>query len=905
MRIESVHVDAFGRLRDFDSGADALPGLVVVLGPNEAGKSTLFHFLSTMLYGFHPASKEGNPYLPWNGEDARGSVRLRLSGEVCAQVERHLRSQPGGSLTIDGRVDDLRNRALPWVDHVPRSVFRQVFAVTLGDLAGLDSETWARIQDRILGSMGATDLLPARGVAEALEREAGELWRPHRRGNQRVRKLQDDVRTLRAQRRQALDRDREIRGLAEEFERTQTELYDAREERERDRVAVERVQTLTPIRAQIRRIAALREEGGPREDLWSLPSDPSAHLTTLETQVRELEKRTSEIEDDLNEPQAAAAGYDERARSLLARSEEVESFLALATGTVSDRARSEQLKKDTSDVALRMDELAGELLAIPMAEAPRGALLALSIRALRARVRDARRAHDELRALEGYEPAVTGSGGAVSAATTPARTLPVGAVVMTLVGATLVTVGSLGAFGILVAIGTAATAIGLTLLIQWQRARAASVSAGNRGAPADGLARAQKHERDTRELVLELLKHIPTEAALLDAPSEGLASDFERLQGLIRDHEERSRERDALGERVRRVDAEAAALAGSLGLEASLEAEALTHLLDRELRRAERLREGASAADRELRRLHRERDRLATEVEEAVATLGEFTESMIGLGGGELRRGVESSTTRLSAHARADELENELERAHPDLDELRDRIAASEQAGESWTVVEDDIASRRAGVERLSERIELLATRARGLEGDIAHLQGEETVDAVDGEIASLQEEEARLVRERDRRWVLAQLIRDADRRFREEHQPDLIRRAGAYLKHLTGGRYDRILVDEAGAGDIFQLLGPGLPAPVPLTPPVSTGTLEQAYLSLRLAIVDHLDQGGECLPLFVDEVFVNWDRERRERGIEVLSSLSRNRQLFVFTCHPELAAQFSQCGGTVLELER
>ena len=43
MRIERIHVRAFGRLSNFDSGADALPGLVVVLGPNEAGKSTLLH----------------------------------------------------------------------------------------------------------------------------------------------------------------------------------------------------------------------------------------------------------------------------------------------------------------------------------------------------------------------------------------------------------------------------------------------------------------------------------------------------------------------------------------------------------------------------------------------------------------------------------------------------------------------------------------------------------------------------------------------------------------------------------------------------------------------------------------------------------------------------------------------
>ncbi len=892
MRIERVHVRAFGRLNNFDSGADVLPGIVVVLGPNEAGKSTLFHFLTTMLYGFHPASREGNPYLPWNGEDACGSARLRLDGEGCAEVERHLRSQPGGRLTIDGQVDELRNRALPWVDHVPRSVFRQVFAVTLGDLAGLDSETWARIQDRILGSMGATDLLPARSVALMLEQEAGALWRPHRRGNQRIRRLQDHIRTLRSQRRQALERDREIRSLAEELERTHTELYDARETRERERVVLERVQTLTPIRAQLLRIATLREEGGPREILRSLPADPGAHVRALEARVRELVERTSEADTDLQEPEAAVASYDERARSLLERSEEVESFLALASGTLSYRARRQRLKQETSDLAHQVDELGGELLAVPMAEAPQAAISALSARALGARVRDARRARDERRVLDDADPEAAGAGMAT----------PAGGVLMTLFGVTLVVAGTLSGLDILTALGAATGAIGLTLWTQWQRARTAPATVGR--SPAARLTRARQHERETRDLVLKLLKDIPTEPALLDELSEGLAPDFERLQGLMREHGERSGERHELMERVDQVDTEAAALAESLGLEAPLEAEALTHLLHRELRRAERLREGAAAADRELRRLHRERNRLVTELEKTEAALGEFTKSMTALGGGELERGVDVTTTRLAAHIRADELEDELERAHPDLNELRDRIGASEEAGESWTIVEDDLAGRRAAVERLSERIELLATRAKGLDRDVAHLHGEETVDAVDGEIAGLQEEEARLVRERDRRWVLAQLIRDADRRFREEHQPDLIRRAGSYLKHLTGGRYDRILVDEAGAGDVFQVLGPGLPAPVPLTPPVSTGTLEQAYLSLRLAIVDHLDQGGERLPLFVDEVFVNWDRERRGRGIEVLGSLSRNRQLFVFTCHPELAEQFSGCGAAVLELE-
>jgi len=236
---------------------------------------------------------------------------------------------------------------------------------------------------------------------------------------------------------------------------------------------------------------------------------------------------------------------------------------------------------------------------------------------------------------------------------------------------------------------------------------------------------------------------------------------------------------------------------------------------------------------------------------------------------------------------------------------LKSRIHTSEDQGESWSVDEDDLAVRRTRIDQLGADIEDFVARAEALDRDAAHLREMETVDAVDGEIANLQETEARLATERDRKWILAQLVREADRRFREEHQPDLIRRASSYLEHLTGGRYDRLLVDETGEGDLFHLVGPGIPAPIPLASPISTGTLEQAYLSLRLAIIDHLDQGNQRLPLFIDEAFVNWDDDRRDRGLEVLAGLSSSRQVFAFTCHPEMAEKLEARGGRVLRLDR
>ena len=197
-----------------------------------------------------------------------------------------------------------------------------------------------------------------------------------------------------------------------------------------------------------------------------------------------------------------------------------------------------------------------------------------------------------------------------------------------------------------------------------------------------------------------------------------------------------------------------------------------------------------------------------------------------------------------------------------------------------------------------------MTRRTEALSHEVERLREAETADAVEGESLLLEEELAELRRERDRRWLLARVLREADRRFREEHQPDIVKHAGVHLSAITGGRYRRILVGD-GAEGAFQVQGGGYTNPVRVAQPISTGTREQIYLALRLAIVDHLDQGGERLPLFMDEAFVNWDPDRLGRGIEVLRGISANRQVFVFSCHPDVVERLSGQGARVLRLDR
>jgi len=461
MRIERIHVGAFGRLHGLDTGSEPLSALVVVLGPNEAGKSTLFHFLTSMLYGFHPASRESNPYAPWDGADPAGEVTLRLDAGSSVRVERRLLSQPWGRMEAAGTVEDLRNRALPWAEHVPQTVFRQVFAVTLTEMDGLDDETWGRVQDRILGAMGSSDLRAARHVVAELEEEAARIWRPSRRGNQRARDAAAEILALKARRREAGERDRRLRELAADVERVRRDLRDTREARQAARIEADRVQDLAPVRKQLIRIAALREAAGPAEALRGLPLDPAAELRSLQARVGSLRRKLDEIRAERSEPQAIMDAFGSEERALLARADDVSGFLARHGGLAADRERHAALEDEARELCARMGSAAGQVLSAPVGEDVAHTLAEVSVAELRDRVRRAQAAREERRVREAAVPpdGPRGSGPALLAA----------AAAVLVSAALLLFVGLSGGSVLATVAGVVVGLVGVALLLAWIR----------------------------------------------------------------------------------------------------------------------------------------------------------------------------------------------------------------------------------------------------------------------------------------------------------------------------------------------------------------------------------------------------------------------------------------------------
>ena len=894
MHVERIRVQDFGCLHDLDSGPTPLGDLVVIVGPNEAGKSTLFHFLTTLLYGFSPASRDTNPYAPWSGAEAAGSVVLRLADGRRWEVHRRLRATPDGWLVREGISEELKNRTLPCVEHVPLAIFRQVYAITLGELAGLEGESWARIQDRLVAALGAPDLRPARAVSDELEREAGELWRPNRRGNQRIRQLWERLRELESRRREVASADLTLRDEARELERTQAALADARTEREESRVYVERYGALLQVRASLARVRALEEEAGPQKVLEALPTDPAAWLAEWANQLRAQEARVEELTHDVDASRRRIEALGVTDTRVLERAREIERVAASVQASGWTRARAGRLRMEMRELQSLAEAESSELFEASWDWIEADRVRALPLGDLRTRARELEDARAQIEAKRAAERELDRRLAQQAARRKPAS----GGVAAAVLGLILVFVGlAADRVGLLLTGALVLVAGSVMLVTAIRRTRSRSPT------PSTESGAVRAREEEARRGLRATLAGLPVREGLVERSPSQLVAAVERLQLALRNRRDREAELADLQRLDAELAAEVAELAAACGVSVPADPAAAAHLLSAAAADADRRRAAAGSAQQEMLRLERARDRERREFYRLRGEEKAGRDRLVELGGGDLEAGVREFRARAEAAAGAARLRADLARAHPDLDEVQARIRAAEEEGEEWVVDEEALARRRVRVSELEDRVERLVGRAAALEAEIEQLALGETLDRIDGEIEVLGGEVRGLERERDRKHVLAQLLREADRRFREEHQPALVRRAGEHLASVTDGRYTRVLLSD-GTGELtFRLRDAQGSPPVPVGPPLSTATREQVYLALRLAAVDHLDREGERLPLFLDDTLVNWDPERQECGMDLLARLADERQLFVFTCHPGAARALDRRGAQVIRL--
>ena len=216
------------------------------------------------------------------------------------------------------------------------------------------------------------------------------------------------------------------------------------------------------------------------------------------------------------------------------------------------------------------------------------------------------------------------------------------------------------------------------------------------------------------------------------------------------------------------------------------------------------------------------------------------------------------------------------------------RLAAREFAPQ-------EIAALVADPATVDSEMALLVARSRQAESELADVRV--TMREREGRLASVAETEEALAAaqsdlERVRRLdatlkLTRSFLVKAQEHVHRSIAPVLAAALRDWLPAVTHGRYTEALVDP----ETLEVKVRAESAPWRRAPRLSHGTAEQVYLGLRIAMAKHLTGRGEVCPLLLDDVTVQSDPERKIAILEALRAASADRQVIFFTQEDEVLA--------------
>jgi len=878
MRIKECRIGAFGHIHDFDL-KDLDSDLVVVLGPNETGKSTLFEFLKTMIYGVYPTSPEQHDYAPWSGRHLEGSLSIELLDGSEQIVSRRLSKGPEGYI-LNGRRRNIRNQTIPAATHISRELFDSVYALTLSEMASIRERPWQEIEERLLGELKLDALRPVKSVIKELEDEASSLWRESNRGKPRAKELEKEIRELRKLARSAVVQDSETRRLQEELETIEAQLEGLRARNLELKSRQKWLEKILPCRKLAAKLEEARLRAGNEIELQDLPENPAARLEELHRAIGRFKETIAGKEARLIEQQEALDRFTDQDKKLVELTPEIREWASRSKSHRELLDRLAEAREELSDSERKAELVAARIL--PAGSKGEGfeAILTISEQELTEAVKGFTEAQASVNEVQND----------ISASNQSQSYLP--SAFLSILGAGLCVVNLFRTSDILLATGLALFALGMAWLISvWLRKRRLDESMSRLLCESEQLL-----ERNSGR-IKELLSGFPLPENRLAQPDLFLVRDLANLKTAAERVRSKQTTLANLQRQTSKTSEDLKSWLEQLDLRQISEGFSAIKALERSLERAVKRQLQSEHAASAVAEFKESLVSLNEELESRVDELNRLESRLQQLGSGDIETGLNVLKSRREASRARAHFQKSLEEEYPDWESTQEEAKSLESQE-----IADQLAASRADLEQVGQQIEHLSAERMARTKDIQHLQSQRTSADLESEIAQLQSDAADIKFNRDRLLLLSRIIKQGDQRFRDRHQPDVLRRASEFLSLITGKRYVRLDLDKESQR--LEVLPADQIHPVIVDRPLSQGVRDQIYLSLRLALVEHLDDAYEKLPLFLDEILVNWDESRRRQGYALLKRILSSRQVFVFTCHRWLAEEFiSALGGKQVEL--
>jgi uncharacterized protein YhaN len=127
-------------------------------------------------------------------------------------------------------------------------------------------------------------------------------------------------------------------------------------------------------------------------------------------------------------------------------------------------------------------------------------------------------------------------------------------------------------------------------------------------------------------------------------------------------------------------------------------------------------------------------------------------------------------------------------------------------------------------------------------------------------------------------------ILKNIQKNFMNKMKDTILAGAQEVFANITGGEYEGLNLPELSEPEFNAVLKDGKRQQA--VDILSRGTCEQLYMAVRISRIMDIKPS---LPVVIDDSFVNFDVRHIRNSLQIIYELSKSRQIFILTCHPEL----------------
>ncbi len=177
MQLREIHIDGFGIFANKRITGLA-PGINIIYGKNEFGKTTLLEFIRRILFGFPTKRDNTNLYTSVQGGSLGGSLKVILQNGEGLIISRSPGTH-GGMVRIStpGEVLQGQSALNHLLGNASKDIYRNIYAFTIDELHDFNTLNSDEVKNRIYGAGLGLGNVSLKEIEKELETHCKQIFK--------------------------------------------------------------------------------------------------------------------------------------------------------------------------------------------------------------------------------------------------------------------------------------------------------------------------------------------------------------------------------------------------------------------------------------------------------------------------------------------------------------------------------------------------------------------------------------------------------------------------------------------------------------------------------------------------------------------------------------------------------